>query len=765
MQPFTYLEDWRSAVIRRPFSCGWPGALLSLTTVGLMAATTTAIFWGASSARGTYVLALPGLLVGMAYFYMAAPMFWRIEKRHADAQRFASENRQEISSGDGQSAGSDEASEGARSSVTGQTRAVNVEEAATAATMPCPEPYLVECQDVADPGGPRLRDFLVQNTSTRGGRSFPRAVSGGILVFLGLAIVTSVLANMVWTKWAGISWLLNSALLLLGIWVVGVGRRVSQMSPTTLILCDERPPIVYLRSFQDDGAFKSHFGIDEKYTRTGVLPLDLLYMLVGRANPSMEVELSRVLSRFGPFIAIGQPGENLAPEGASRMYADQACWQNVVAAAMRDCQLVVWQAGTTPSVYWELKAIVKLCKPQSVVLLVPNPWLMKNEFERFRATANSILLRPIPVTSSDINFVSFDHDWNPRFLAIKYQPLLLQPFLPSNLDIEETLATVVSVSESRTSIRRGLTPPVIATVAFLVLSGLAALTYPFSEASLTEFRARRDDLTALQAGGMSAARQLDATVAVLHANEPHVGWCADNSLRFFDGRPGWVWCRRWRDAFLDAFPGLLTSLYSEDMLVSSDNVQNGLSDLWLLSRNAVVKQHKEAVMKLGRRLESRSMKGKWLGRLSWIGDRPETLTDVMNEVDKARGLEERAKEISGIRWVSQLLFLPQDVRVWEAQELAVLEGRIAMFVEAQMMEYEPPFKDLKIPPLIHRLTVSGRMQNKGGAWRMFSSSCGDEAPEDIDVSKAMRLSFQADDVRKLLERCVETISFGAWKHR
>ena len=75
---------------------------------------------------------------------------------------------------------------------------------------------------------------------------------------------------------------------------------------------DERPPVVYVRSFSSD---------DELHGVEG--PLSRVYKgLHYTAAVSPEQEMAWIMDRAGPVVAIGKPGERLPELGAARKYVD-----------------------------------------------------------------------------------------------------------------------------------------------------------------------------------------------------------------------------------------------------------------------------------------------------------------------------------------------------------------------------------------------------------------------------------------------------------
>ena len=121
------------------------------------------------------------------------------------------------------------------------------------------------------------------------------------------------------------------------------------------------PPVIYLRSFRDDGR-KVREGAWHFYTHSIFAPL----------TGTVEERLARIMCRFGPFVAIGKPGEEIPEMGAARMYVGDDDWQIVVSDLLRRPDaLAVLQAGETQGLRWELSRIGSDLKPDQVHRLSP----------------------------------------------------------------------------------------------------------------------------------------------------------------------------------------------------------------------------------------------------------------------------------------------------------------------------------------------------------------------------------------------------------
>jgi hypothetical protein len=142
------------------------------------------------------------------------------------------------------------------------------------------------------------------------------------------------------------------------------GKHRSAPSAESLMSKDPRPPVLYLRSFQDNpiaAQGELHYSIPGPH---GSQPLSLV-------AETEEEQLAQVMNEIGPFVALGRPGEMLPEIGAARTYTSNDEWQSKVLKLMGQAKLVVLRAGDTPSFLWEFEAVTKHSKPESVIVLLP----------------------------------------------------------------------------------------------------------------------------------------------------------------------------------------------------------------------------------------------------------------------------------------------------------------------------------------------------------------------------------------------------------
>lgn len=170
------------------------------------------------------------------------------------------------------------------------------------------------------------------------------------------------------------------------------------MSAQELLKHDRRPHVLYLRAFRDDE------------TTSRLLNLS-----------TEEQELAVTMRDIGPFIAFGNPSEQVSEPGAARMYVEHEHWQEVVADLMTSARLVVGRIANSDGFLWEISTAVKLIGPERLLLLLP---ANKEEYEEFRERAKRLFPCKLPEHKfkarhseshlSSEGYLCFGPDWTPR---------------------------------------------------------------------------------------------------------------------------------------------------------------------------------------------------------------------------------------------------------------------------------------------------------------------------------------------------------------
>lgn len=140
---------------------------------------------------------------------------------------------------------------------------------------------------------------------------------------------------------------------LLGFLLLIFAQRYLQVSIESLLASDQRRPILFLRSFDDDEKLQFKKADDSL--------LDF----------SLETRLSKHFRHFGPFIAIGSPTERVPQLGAARATLPDSVWQSKVMEWIVQSGLIVMYSGKTHWVNWELTKVIEAGKAPNLILIVP----------------------------------------------------------------------------------------------------------------------------------------------------------------------------------------------------------------------------------------------------------------------------------------------------------------------------------------------------------------------------------------------------------
>jgi hypothetical protein len=111
---------------------------------------------------------------------------------------------------------------------------------------------------------------------------------------------------------------------------------------------DQRPAILYLRSFEDDR-------LSVATVISARRPFFELFRV--RGTDPFEETITWELAPYGPVIAVGRPGKSLASLGAAREYLPDDRWQIEVAELMRDARAIVMTIGATEGLRWEVERV------------------------------------------------------------------------------------------------------------------------------------------------------------------------------------------------------------------------------------------------------------------------------------------------------------------------------------------------------------------------------------------------------------------------
>ncbi len=187
----------------------------------------------------------------------------------------------------------------------------------------------------------------------------PRAVVVAVLTF-----VVSLIAMLIASKGTGrrnpaLEKQIRNAVFWAGGALFVWTKRKHALRGASMREIDQRPPVLLLRSFDDDMLVLQK---GARYSSSTNLH---------RKGMTFERVVEDHLSPFGPFIGIGRPEEPLSPLGAARDYVPDTVWQDEVQQRIRDASVVVLIIGTSQGLAWELWRLRDLGQLHKLILLFP----------------------------------------------------------------------------------------------------------------------------------------------------------------------------------------------------------------------------------------------------------------------------------------------------------------------------------------------------------------------------------------------------------
>ena len=140
-------------------------------------------------------------------------------------------------------------------------------------------------------------------------------------------------------------------------------KQVFQLDSESLSKGDTRTPILFLRSFVDDGV-KTKFSWGFLFS-----PFYGIYLMSRRLT--LEKTMLTSFQSIGPLIAIANPSESKAQHGATKITADIDTWQNIVRDCITKSRCIVIVSGRSKYVGWEIETIINKGMDGKMIVVFP----------------------------------------------------------------------------------------------------------------------------------------------------------------------------------------------------------------------------------------------------------------------------------------------------------------------------------------------------------------------------------------------------------
>jgi len=221
--------------------------------------------------------------------------------------------------------------------------------------------------------------------------------------------------------------------MVIGALLITRGRQWRILPAVESLRRDRRPPVLFLRSFDDD---------DLVDPTPRMIPLGAFFAR------TYEESLVGALNSVGPVVSIGRPTETLARLGSGRLFVPDHAWRTAVDHLRQCSAAVVVMVGRSDGVWWEITSCLDRVPRAALLFFFPyvedaakrrswwrrllafhpaevplwsSPYRrMKREREAryalFRDRVGPLLAGKLPPTLGDSLFIDFLPDGSPRAL-------------------------------------------------------------------------------------------------------------------------------------------------------------------------------------------------------------------------------------------------------------------------------------------------------------------------------------------------------------
>ncbi len=217
------------------------------------------------------------------------------------------------------------------------------------------------------------------------------------------------------------------AFFLFGPMIWRYGHRIGSPLAEDVLKTDQRPPVIYFRSFSQEEASHRFWQVIRFGNADPILP--------GYSPwpPMEQYKFNKLMNRLGPYIAIGRPGELLPEPGAARLYVSDDEWQDKVIGLLDRALFIVIRAGATPGLQWEISQVLSLLPLTRILLITP---ARKRDYKVFRDWLSQLLPKPLPEKLGDFTrLITFSKDGTPILLGYHgkaNEEQALEPFFTAN---------------------------------------------------------------------------------------------------------------------------------------------------------------------------------------------------------------------------------------------------------------------------------------------------------------------------------------------
>ena len=137
-------------------------------------------------------------------------------------------------------------------------------------------------------------------------------------------------------------------------------KRLSSPNAIVVLNQNRQAPILYLRSFRDDGLAPEPSAAWQLW-----FPLNYFF----RPSSYEENVINQIAHlNLGPVVAIGRPGEDLPTLGACRLYVGEQDWQAQITELMKIAGCVIVRPSVTAGLMWEFQQAIAVVPPERIII-------------------------------------------------------------------------------------------------------------------------------------------------------------------------------------------------------------------------------------------------------------------------------------------------------------------------------------------------------------------------------------------------------------
>lgn len=183
--------------------------------------------------------------------------------------------------------------------------------------------------------------------------------------------------------------------------------QASQPDAAAVMAKDRRPPVLYLRSFREDGS-RDQGVVFIWFPFPTYLP-----------KPTYEEQIAPYFKKIGPFVALSSTNFGPPELGASRLMTPDANWQQAFFDLLQRCSLVVFRAGDSQSLIWELNQIIRRVDPRKVIVYLQigdeaDRTVQQARYARFVGLTTPIFPAALPMVRGRNTYLFFESGWEPK---------------------------------------------------------------------------------------------------------------------------------------------------------------------------------------------------------------------------------------------------------------------------------------------------------------------------------------------------------------